>query len=100
MLFAFLALFPGANPYLALLFVLPMTLSFSYAFGLLTQMIPRSGGDYMIVSRVLGPVLGFISSFCMTMAGLLSNAFFAHRVRHGRLTPSLVLVGRSDTTRA
>ena len=66
----------GANPYLALLFVLPMTLSFSYAFGLLTAIIPRSGGDYMIVSRVIGPLVGIISSFCMTMAGLLSNAFF------------------------
>ncbi len=61
-----------------------MTLSFSYTFGLLTQMIPRSGGDYMIVSRVLGPLLGFISSFCMTMAGLLSNAFFGDRVRDER----------------
>ena len=40
-MFAFIALFPGANPYLALLIVLPMTLSFSYAFGLLTAMIPR-----------------------------------------------------------
>ena len=55
-LFGYLVLFPGANPYLALLIVLPMTLSFSYAFGMLTAMIPRSGGDYMIVSRVHRPV--------------------------------------------
>jgi basic amino acid/polyamine antiporter, APA family len=92
-MFAFLALFPGANPYLALLLVLPMTLSFSYAFGLLTAIIPRSGGDYMIVSRVLGPLLGFISSFCMTMAGLLSNAFFAIAFVTSALGPSFVLVG-------
>jgi APA family basic amino acid/polyamine antiporter len=92
-MFAFLALFPGANPYLALLIVLPMTLSFSYAFGLLTQMIPRSGGDYMIVSRVLGPLLGFISSFCMTMAGLLSNAFFGIAFVTSALGPSFVMIG-------
>ena len=92
-MFAFIALFPGANPYLALLIVLPMTLSFSYAFGLLTAMIPRSGGDYMIVSRVLGPLLGFISSFCMTMAGLLSNAFFGIAFVTSALGPSFVLVG-------
>jgi amino acid transporter len=92
-MFAFIALFPGANAYLALLIVLPMTLSFSYAFGLLTAMIPRSGGDYMIVSRVLGPLLGFISSFCMTMAGLLSNAFFGIAFVTSALGPSFVLVG-------
>jgi APA family basic amino acid/polyamine antiporter len=92
-MFAFLALFPGANPYLALLLVLPMTLSFSYAFGLLTAIIPRSGGDYMIVSRVLGPLAGFVSSFCMTMAGLLSNAFFAVAFVTSALGPSFVLVG-------
>ena len=92
-MFFFIAFFPGANPYLALLLVLPMTLSFSYAFGLLTAMIPRSGGDYMIVSRVLGPLLGFISSFCMTMAGLLSNAFFGIAFVTSALGPSCVLIG-------
>jgi basic amino acid/polyamine antiporter, APA family len=92
-LFAFLALFPGANPYLALLIVLPMTLSFSYAFGMLTAIIPRSGGDYMIVSRVLGPLLGFVSSFCMTMAGLLSNAFFGIAFVTSALGPSCVVIG-------
>ena len=92
-MFGYLYLFPGANPYLALLIVLPMTLSFSYTFGLMTQMIPRSGGDYMIVSRVLGPLLGFISSFCMTMAGLLSNAFFAVAFVTSALGPSCVLIG-------
>jgi basic amino acid/polyamine antiporter, APA family len=92
-LFAFLALFPGANPYLALLIVLPMTLSFSYAFGMLTAIIPRSGGDYMIVSRVLGPLLGFVSSFCMTMAGLLSNAFFGIAFVTSALGPSFVVIG-------
>jgi APA family basic amino acid/polyamine antiporter len=92
-LFAFLALFPGANPYLALLIVLPMTLSFSYAFGMLTAIIPRSGGDYMIVSRVLSPLLGIVSSFCMTMAGLLSNAFFGIAFVTSALGPSFVVVG-------
>ena len=49
------ALFPGGNYLLGLLMVIPMTLAMSYAFGLLTAMIPRSGGDYMLVSRVIHP---------------------------------------------
>jgi amino acid transporter len=71
-----LTLAPGGNVYVGILLVFPMMLAFAYAFGLLTSMIPRSGGDYMLVSRVVHPVAGLMSSFCMTMAGLLSNAFF------------------------
>jgi APA family basic amino acid/polyamine antiporter len=92
LLFA-LALGPGGNPFLALVLVVPMTLSFAYAFGFLTQMIPRSGGDYMLVSRVIHPAAGLISSFTMTMAGLLSNAFFGLAVVLSGLGPLLIGVG-------
>jgi amino acid transporter len=84
---------PGGNPYLALLLVVPMTLSFAYSFGLLTQMIPRSGGDYMLVSRVIHPAVGYISVFCMTTAGLLSNAFFALAVTTAGIAPLCAGVG-------
>ena len=93
-LFYFLAAaFPGSNMYLALLLVVPMTLSFSYAFGLLTQMIPRSGGDYMLVSRVIHPLVGLVSSFCMSVAGFLSNAFFGLAFVIYALGPSCVAIG-------
>lgn len=92
-LFFALALNPGGNFFLGIALVLPMTLSFAYAFGLLTQMIPRSGGDYMLVGRVLHPAWGLISSFCMTMAGLLSNAFFAIAVVTVGLGPGLIGIG-------
>lgn len=87
------ALFPGGNYLLGLLMVIPLALAVSYAFGLLTQMIPRSGGDYMLVSRVLHPAVGLISSFCMTLAGLFSNAFFAIAFVTIGLGPGLVGVG-------
>ena len=70
-----------------------MTLSVSYTFGLLTQMIPRSGGDYADRQPRLGPLLGFISSFCMTMAGRCSNAFFGIAFGTSALGPSLVMIG-------
>ena len=92
LLFA-LAVGPGGNPFLALALVVPMSLAFAYSFGLLTQMIPRSGGDYMLVSRVIHPAVGWISVFCMTMAGLLSNAFFGLAVVTAGLTPLCVSVG-------
>jgi APA family basic amino acid/polyamine antiporter len=92
LLFA-LAVGPGGNPFLAILLVIPMSLAFAYAFGLLTQMIPRSGGDYMLVSRVIHPAIGYVSVFCMTTAGLLSNAFFGLAVVTAGITPLCVSVG-------
>jgi basic amino acid/polyamine antiporter, APA family len=90
------ALFPGGNYLLGLLMVIPMALAMSYAFGLLTAMIPRSGGDYMQVSRVIHPAVGLISSFCMTLAGLLSNAFFGIAFVTIGLAPGLTGVGLID----
>jgi APA family basic amino acid/polyamine antiporter len=92
-LFFALALNPGGNFFLSIALVLPMTLAFAYAFGLLTQMIPRSGGDYMLVSRVLTPAWGLVSSFCMTMALLLSNAYLALAFVTVGLGPGLTGVG-------
>jgi amino acid transporter len=93
-------LFPGGNYLLGLLLTIPLGIAVAYAFGLLTQMIPRSGGDYMLVSRVLHPAVGLISSFCMTLAGLFSNAFFGIAFTTIGLGPGLIgigLVGGSDT---
>lgn len=87
------ALFPGGSYLVGLLLVIPMALAMSYAFGLLTQMIPRSGGDYMLVSRVIHPSVGLVSSFCMTLAGLLSNAFFGIAFVSIGLAPGLQGIG-------
>jgi len=84
---------PGGNAFLALLLVVPMSLAFSYTFGYLTQMIPRSGGDYMLVSRVIHPAIGYVSVFCMTTAGLLSNAFFALAITTAGIAPLCSAVG-------
>ena len=91
--FFIFALFPGGNYLLALLLTVPFTVAVSYSFGLLTAMIPRSGGDYMIVSRIIHPLVGLISSFCMTMAGLLSNAFFGVAFTTLGLAPALTSIG-------
>ena len=68
-----MSLYPGGNFFLALLLLLPMTLAFAYSFGMLTTAIPRSGGDYTLVSRVVHPVAGVVSSFFM----LLANGMFS-----------------------
>jgi basic amino acid/polyamine antiporter, APA family len=87
------AVFPGGSYLLGLAFLIPLSLAMSYSFGLLTTMMPRSGGDYILVSRVLHPMLGLVSSFCMTLANLLSNAFFGIAVVTIGLGPGLTGLG-------
>lgn len=90
--FAF-ALYPGGNFPLALLLTLPLTLAFAYAFGLLTTAIPRSGGDYMLVSRILHPAVGLLSSLCSTASAVLSTAFFGIAFVTFAVGPGLIIVG-------
>ena len=75
------AFYPGgdmlASYMLALLIVLPTSLVFS----LFAAAMPRSGGDYVYVSRILGPRLGMMSSWINTIwwfiYGGVPSAFFA-----------------------
>lgn len=90
--FAF-ALFPGGNFFLGGLLTIPVTLAFAYAFGLMTAMIPRTGGDYTIVTRTIHPLVGMISSFCQNMAQFMSLAFFGIVVVTLGLAPGLAGVG-------
>jgi amino acid transporter len=90
--FAFSA-FPGGSFAVGGLIAIPIIVCFTYSFGLLTSMIPRTGGDYTLVSRILHPALGLISSFCMTMAQLMSAAFFGRLIVTVGLGPGLVGIG-------
>jgi basic amino acid/polyamine antiporter, APA family len=47
----------------------------------------------MLVSRVIHPAIGWVSVFCMTTAGLLSNAFFGLAVMTAGIVPLCVAVG-------
>jgi len=99
-LFFALSLYPGGNLYLGLAIILPMMLAYSYTFGLMTAAVPRSGGDYTIVSRVLHPTLGVISSVFMLLAQFMSVAFFGIAYVTTGVVPGLTavgLIGGNDT---
>jgi APA family basic amino acid/polyamine antiporter len=91
--FVFSGLHNG-NLYVAALLTLPLVFAFSYAFGLMTAAIPRSGGDYTIVTRVLTPSLGLVSSFCMMVGGVaLSQAYLGRFAATLAVAPSLQTIG-------
>jgi amino acid transporter len=62
--------YPGANIYLATLIALVISLPVSYIYAKLGGVFPRSGGDYVFVSRIIHPALGFMSnlSYCIWAA--------------------------------
>ena len=91
--FFIFSLFPGGNYLLGLALVIPLSIAMAYSWGLLLAMIPRSGGDYVLVSRVLHPLVGVISSFCQTAAVVLSVAFFGVAISTLAVGPGLISIG-------
>jgi APA family basic amino acid/polyamine antiporter len=55
--------FPGVDLINATLLTVPFAVCAVLVFGLLAAAIPRSGGDYVFVSRVIHPIWGFLSSW-------------------------------------
>lgn len=88
-----LALFPGGSIWLGFLMALGVALVISVCYGLFTSAIPRSGGDYVLVGRILHPVVGLVSSFFWTSGVILSIAFIALAFVTVGLGPSLTAVG-------
>ncbi|HEX7278932.1 MAG TPA: amino acid permease [Solirubrobacterales bacterium] len=88
-----IAFFPGGSIWLAFAMALGLALVLCLCYGLFTSAIPRSGGDYVLVSRVTHPVIGVISSFFWVAGVILVIAFVAQAFVQVALGPSLTAVG-------
>src|SRR5439155_20348328 len=95
-LFLFLlvpAFYPGANLALTTVAAFLVVLPTSLVFAMLAAAMPRSGGDYVYVSRILGPAWGMMSSWNNTfwwfLYGGVPSAFLA---RYG-LGPLFRIIG-------
>jgi APA family basic amino acid/polyamine antiporter len=87
------AFFPGGSIWIGLGVALVFALVLCLCYGLFTSAIPRSGGDYVLVSRVTHPVVGIISSFFWVAGVILVIAFVAQAFVQVALGPSLAAVG-------
>jgi basic amino acid/polyamine antiporter, APA family len=87
------AFYPGANVEGTFLSAFIVVIPTSLIYAMLAAAMPRSGGDYVYVSRVLGPSWGMMSSLNNTiwwiLYGGVPSAFFAY---YG-LTPLLRSLG-------
>ncbi len=75
------AFYPGNNMAWSTVFCTLLLIPLSLTYGYLSSTMPRSGGDYVYVSRVLGPAWGMMSNFNKTMwwffYGGVPSAFLA-----------------------
>ena len=62
-------LYAGANMQWAIMFMLTL-IPFAAIYVYFSSSMPRSGGEYIYISRVLTPFLGFIASWTLTIVGL------------------------------
>ena len=75
------AFYPGIDMRWSTIICVLVLIPLSLVFGYLSSAMPRSGGDYVYVSRVLGPAWGMMSNFNMTIwwffYGGVPSAFLA-----------------------
>lgn len=87
------SLYPGVNMYLATLIAIIIAIPTALVYGFLSASMPRSGGDYVYVSRILGPAWGTMANWNVTIwwffYGGVPSAFFA---RFG-ISPMLRVLG-------
>src|SRR5579884_3147701 len=85
--------FLGINPMVMAFLLVGVVILFSiYAFGALTAAMPRSGGGYVAISRVLHPYLGYMGAWFEFLSTAISFGLIAVAVMEVVvfLFPSLV----------
>lgn len=71
-LFAILGIgiFPGANMIVSTLIALLLGFVAAGMYAFLATAMPRSGGDYVFISRIMNPPLGFTINFVLTIVNI------------------------------
>lgn len=84
---------PGGNLHLGVLLTTVPMIFGALAWALLVTIAPRSGGDYVFVSRILHPLLGFLSSFGWIIANFVWVAVLPSYVADPALLTTFSLTG-------
>jgi basic amino acid/polyamine antiporter, APA family len=90
-----LSTFTGVNLYLAILITIACAFLISSAFGLLSQIMPRSGGDYILISRSLHPGLAIGSSILIGTSAMLAMGYWGVFTANICIGPMLTMFGVS-----
>jgi basic amino acid/polyamine antiporter, APA family len=74
---------------IAAVFSIPILLNYSA----LTAAMPRSGGDYVFLSRLVSPAFGFTSNFTLAFCQIIGVGAFAALSVKTILSPALTILG-------
>jgi amino acid transporter len=88
-----LAAFPGSDLVGSIVLAVLINIPVLILFALLAASMPRVGGDYVWVSRILHPSLGLISNLAIAVAGIFGTVFFAKFFAVFALGPVLSSMG-------
>ena len=72
-----LSAFPGADPVWATIIAVVLNIPVLIMMALLASSMPRTGGDYVWVSRILSPPLAMISNFAAALSAMIGATFWA-----------------------
>jgi APA family basic amino acid/polyamine antiporter len=62
------AIFPQSNLLLAIAIAAVLALPFNLLYGMLSGIMPRTGSEYVFLSRTFHPAIGFMASFAAAMS--------------------------------
>ena len=86
-------LFPGSDPVQATIIATVFSLFISLMYTLFGWAMPRSGGDYVFMSRSLNPGIGFVFNCHLMIWYLVSTVFYTAGVTTFAIAPSLLIIG-------
>jgi amino acid transporter len=92
-IFWVLSTFEGVNIYIAILITAVCSFLISGAFGLLSQIMPRSGADYILVSRSLHPALAVGSSILIGASSMFAMGYWGVFTAKICIGPMLSMLG-------
>jgi amino acid transporter len=88
-----LSLFPGADLVTATLIAFVINAPVLVMMALMASSMPRTGGDYVWVSRILTPPLATVSNFGAAFSAMIGATFWARYFPVFALGPTLVTFG-------
>jgi APA family basic amino acid/polyamine antiporter len=88
-----LSAFPGADPVWATIIAVVLNVPVLIMMALLASSMPRTGGDYVWVSRILAPPVAMVSNFAAALSAMIGATFWARFFPVFALGPILVSLG-------
>src|SRR5690242_3909363 len=88
-----LVAFPGDNIVVSLIIAFVVNIPVCVMMSLMAAAMPRTGGDYVWISRILHPSVAVFSNFAAAISALIGAAFWARSFVILALGPALAVLG-------